>query len=161
MTEGSIFTIRGGRLRRVAVPATAGNAVYSLQANTNPAIAELRVHLISARITLVADATVASRVIQIRRLNSLATGTSSTLGPAIQSSAITASNSGTLSLSSLQFITNASTDCNAGGINPDFFSIERTGITGDPTDMCFHISISNGVVGDSFSGTLEILELPC
>lgn len=156
--NGAIETIPGGRRVFVTVPATAGNVVYSKQVPR----AELRWHLVSARLTLVCDGTVASRTMKLRRLKSLATGVTSVLGMGVFGAAATAGQTKTLAcLGGYQYQSSTSGEADAFfAIEPLWWMIENTGITNDPADMCFHVEITNGVAGDSFSGVMEFLEVP-
>lgn len=154
----SVFSIPGGRTRIIPVAATAGNVVTSIV----PSEAENRLHLIAARITLVCDATVANRIIRFYRVYSIVTGASTAMGPALNSATITASQTGSLGLESMiNSLTGGTLDISTHCMNWQGYYVDKTGISGDATDMGFQIVISSGAAGDSYSGYVMLLERPC
>lgn len=151
------FWIPGGRTRIITVAATAGNVATQIK----PIEAENRLHLVTGRITLVADATVASRVIYLTRLYNSA-DTATTIDSALGSAAVTASQTGSVAYGPVRTSMGGGVQNFAShGIDWQHCYVEKTGISGDPTDMCFHLYVNNGVVGDSYSGYLVFKEVPC
>lgn len=136
----------GGYHYRWTVTATAGNSNKSW----SPAAGK-RGYLLDARLTLVADATVASRKIRIYK--QVTTGPV-TLGATIIGPATAAGETKVLGVDGWVVAYSLSpTDVDGSAmINPAQFSVG--------SDERLYIDVLNGVAGDSFSGIVRILELP-
>lgn len=135
----------GGYHYRKTIAATAGNVA----ATWSPAAGK-RGYLLCGRITLVCDATVASRKIRLyHQITSGAVNKSAVM----VGSAAAASETRVLAFTGSVVAGSGTFDADAYfGINPQSWSVG--------SDERFYIDILNGVAGDSYSGVLEILELP-
>lgn len=133
--------VPGGRLIRSAIPATAGNVAYDLSPGN-----EYRYMLLNIRITLVCDASVANRSIKFAILDSAGT---TQYGMGVSSAAITANQTKTLVADQLSgFSTGVVID------GDWYFSIPADRVLIEGSEK-IRISITNGVAGDSYSGTIS------
>ncbi len=135
------FTFPGGRLRHITVAATAGN----VNNNNSPGTGK-RWKLLYARITLVADATVANRYIGV----TIFSGAVQQISKA-SSGAIVATTTRVLGLVPAGDAY-ASDDASVVSITPDGWILEGSDF--------IRFSILSGVAGDSYSGVFTILESP-
>ena len=134
-----------GRLRRITIPATAGNVAY---AALSPA-AGFRWKLLALQVTLTCDATVASRLI----LTYPRTAAGLYLSTVRYSVAITASQT------KKYFFTSRIGQTGSGTFEGTVFEIDPAGEQLAAGEQLY-LAVSNGQAGDSYSGILTVLEMP-
>lgn len=140
------FTFPGGRKRTVTIAATAGNVT----SNKSPG-AGTRWIVLRGRITVTNDATVASRQIVIQITN----GTVVTEAVGF-SAIIAASQTGDLDFGEAGAVQGLTLGQD-GGFNITNY-VQLTNVILDSADQ-LRILIQNGVAGDSYSGSIEVLEI--
>jgi hypothetical protein len=136
------WTFQGGRHRTITIGATAGNAVTNL----SPGLGK-RWIILRGKIICVNDATVASRQIYFNITDGTNNVYTSLLGVGG-----TATQTHVLNFGGIIFNVNGV----AAGTTFTYFGLDPQLIEG--TDQ-FQISVVAGVVGDSYSGYIDILEI--
>lgn len=137
------FTFPGGRLRHIAVPATAGNVAT----NQTPGSGK-RWKVLSFRFTLVADVTVANRYLNV----CMYSGTE-ILGTSYNSVVCVAS--ATKRLSGIGGFAPTGAGMSEDAVvwmDPESWILEGTDI--------LKINVAAGVAGDSYSGVFTVLDSP-
>ena len=133
-----------GRLRRIAIPATAGNVAY----NASPGAGK-RWHVLGLKLILVCDITVANRTqrVILRDGAGAAIGVNHIASVGVASSTTTFALMGTIDNSAGTFGFNS-----CQGLGPPDNLLENTEYLG--------MTVDAGVAGDSYSGYLHVLEMP-
>jgi len=140
--EVMAWVFQGGRRVTKTISATAGNVVTNLSPGANK-----RWIVLYGRINLTTDATVADRYIVL----SIRDSSGNVLaGLARNDTAITASSSGTLDISTARLLSGADT-AGVPTVGIGTFVIDQTDV--------LRIAISSGQAGDSYSGYVVVLEI--
>ena len=141
------YVVLGGRLRRIAIAATAGNVATSL----TPGVG-YRWSVLALRVTLVCDATVANRNTRVRLMS--AAGTTPYQSSRVSAN-VTASQTKTLHLEAGPL-----SNVGSGSYESDvLMTHDRDAWSVEGAEQ-LKVDISAGVAGDSYSGTLSVLEMP-
>lgn len=137
--------VHGGRLVVKTISATAGNVATAL----GPGTSNLRWMIMGWRISLATDATVATRTIRVQKREVGGNPIAAIVAGADRA----ASGTTTFATTSIRTnIGNAQWPVDGAMVNivPETYQLTR--------GMDIYISINNGVVGDSYSGFVEVLE---
>jgi len=138
--------VNGRILRRAITQAGNASGIYG------PGSKSLIHRLLSARLTLVCDATVANRYIRLR----LGNGTV-IYSAGYTSTVVTAGNTGVLVVGGFRnYLAVTLIEGSLYGLDIDQSMVSVPGATGEG----YMIDVVGGVVGDALTGTLSVLEVP-